>query len=108
MNSEKVIELLEQLLVELKKQPEKVEVEEINYEKLGGNVCCESVADYIDLDDLASRVVVDESEVASNLNPEYLAECVKGSDIVDYLDYEQLDYEALAKNLIRALAEGDI
>lgn len=110
MNSEKVIGLLEQLLVELKKQPEpvKVKAEELDYVELGDNVCCETIADHIDLDDLASRVVVDESEVASNLDVADVAVYISGSDIAENLDYQELDYKALAINLVKAIGEGDI
>lgn len=110
MDSEKVIGLLEQLIVELKKQPVKaeVEVEEIDYCELGDNVCCESVADHIDLDHLASLVVVDEQEVASNLDVADVALYVSSSDIAENLDYQELDYKALAINLVKAIGEGDI
>ena len=109
MDNKKVVELLEQLLVELKKQPEPVKAEiEVDYVELGDNVCCESVADHIDLDDLASRVVVDEQEVASNLDVADVALYISSSDIAENLDYQELDYKALAVNLVKAIAEGDI
>lgn len=110
MNSEKVIGLLEQLLVELKKQPEpvKVKAEELDYGEIENQICYESIADHIDLDDLASRVVVDESEVAQNLDVSDIASYVSGSDIVEYFDYGELDYKALAVQLIKAIGEGDI